>query len=166
MDYLNTVVTNNAPIQNAVRLIQQLPVTQHLMNMYSRSSKNERYFIGAATFITLYNLSAYIKEKRQRLHLPPTVPFALPFLGHNLYLMVIPGKFIDWCNARYGEVYRLKLIGKYVTVASGKSAEEAMKAEQSDLSLEHGIVRGMIYLSRRHSQLQVTNAFLYRSFTS
>lgn len=146
MDYLNNVVANNAPIQNAVRLVQQLPITQHLLNIYSRSSKNERYFIGAATFITLYNLSAYIKEKRQKLHLPPTVPFALPFLGHNLYLMVIPGKFIDWCNAKYGEVYRLKLLGKYVTVASGKSAEEAMKAEQSDLSLEHGIVRDLLHL--------------------
>jgi hypothetical protein len=144
MDYLNTVISNNAPIQNAVRLIKQYPATNHLIDIYNRSSKKERYFVGVATFITLYNLSAYIKEKRQKLHLPPLVPFGLPLLGHNLYLMLFPGKFIDWCSAKYGEVYRLQLLGKTVTVAGGKSAEEAMKAEQSDLSLEHGIVRGKL----------------------
>lgn len=142
MDYLNTVVSHSAPIQNAVRLIKQLPVTNHLIDIYNRSSKNERYFIGAATFITLYNLSAYIKEKRQKLHLAPLVPFGLPLLGHDLYLTLFPGKFIDWCSTKYGEVYRIQHLGKVITVASGKSAEEAMKAEQSDLSLEHGIIRG------------------------
>lgn len=142
MDYLNTLATNNAPIHNAVKLIKQLPVTHKLTDMYRRSSKNELMFIGAATFLTLYNLSAYIKAKRQRLNLPPTIPFALPIVGHSLYLMYTPSRFLDWCNEKYGEVYNLNVLGKIITVASGKSAEEALVADQSDLSLDHGVVRG------------------------
>lgn len=141
MDYLNKLQTN-APIQNAIQLIKQLPVTHRLTDMYKRSTKNELMFVGAATFITLYNLSAYIKAQRQKLNLPPAVPFSLPLFGHTLYLMIMPNKFLDWCNEKYGEVYNLDVNGKTVTVTNGKSSEEAMKANQEDLSLEHGIVRG------------------------
>ncbi|KAG2210477.1 hypothetical protein INT47_002419 [Mucor saturninus] len=146
MDYLNKLATNNAPIHNAVKLIKQLPVTHKLTDMYRRSSKNELMFIGAATFLTLYNLSAYIKAKRQRLNLPPTIPFALPIVGHSLYLMYTPSRFLDWCNEKYGEVYNLNVLGKIITVASGKSAEEALIADQSDLSLDHGVVRDLLHL--------------------
>lgn len=142
MDYINTLITQNAPIHNAVQLIKQFPVTHKLTDMYKRSSKNELMFIGAATFIALYNLSAYLNTKRQKLNLPPTVPYGLPLVGHSLYLMFMPSKFLDWCNKNYGEVYNLNVLGKIMTVASGKSAEEAMKSDTADLSLDHGVVRG------------------------
>ncbi|KAI8061955.1 cytochrome P450 [Thamnidium elegans] len=145
MDYLNKL-QSNTPIQNAIQLIKQLPVSHRLTDMYKRSTKNELMLVGAATFITLYNLSAYIKAQRQKLHLPPTVPFSLPLFGHTLYLMAMPNKFLDWCNQKYGEIYNLDVNGKTVTVTNGKSAEEAMKADQDDLSLEHGIVRDLLHL--------------------
>lgn len=141
MDYLNTLTTN-APIQNAVQLIKQFPVTHRLTDMYKRSSKNELMFVGAATFLTLYNLSAYIKAKRQKLNLPPMASYSLPLFGHGLYLMLMPNKFIDWCIKTYGEVYTVNMFGKTITVANGKSGEEALKADTEDLSLDQGIVRG------------------------
>lgn len=142
MDYINTLTTRNAPIHNAVQLIKQLPVTNKLLNMYKRSSKNELMLIGAATFITLYNLSTYLKAKRQRLNLPPTVPYSLPLFGHTLYMVYMPSKFLDWCNEKYGEIYNLNLQGKTMTITNGRIGEEAMKADAGDLSLDHGIVRG------------------------
>jgi hypothetical protein len=143
MDFVNTL-SQSAPIHNAIQLIAQLPITHQLTSVYQRSSRNELAFVGAATFLTLYNLSSYIKSKTQKLNLPPTVPFALPLIGHTLYTILMPNKFIDWCNNKYGELYTLELLGKTVTVANGKCAEEAMKAEATDLSLEHGILRGTV----------------------
>jgi hypothetical protein len=146
MNYLDTLTTNpNGHIQKAVQLIQQLPVTHWLSNTYSQSTRNELTLIGTATFLTLYNFISYIKSKREKLNLPPTVPFGLPLLGHTLYLAFFPKKFIDWCNSKYGEVYNIHHLGKLVTIASGRCAEEAMKAESSELSLEHGILRGTKY---------------------
>lgn len=141
MDYLNTL-SKSAPIHQAVELIQQSQLAHRWMDFYKRSTRNELTFLGAAAFLTLYNLSSYIKAKRQKLHLPPTVPFSLPLLGHSLYLMAMPNKFIDWCNKHYGELYIINMLGKEVTVASGKCAEEALKADQADLSLEEGVVKG------------------------
>ncbi|KAI8051720.1 cytochrome P450 [Thamnidium elegans] len=145
MDYLNKLSNPNGPIHNAVDLIQKLPITNRLTDMYKRSSKNELYFVGAATFITLYNLTSYIQEKRQKLNLPPTVPFGLPFLGHGLYLLFMPKTFLDWCNNRYGEVYNLKARGKIFTVTNGTCGEESLKADRDDLSLDHGLVRDTLY---------------------
>lgn len=144
MNYLNTLATTNGPIHSAVELVQKLPITNRLTDVYKRSSKNELCFIGAATFITLYNLSSYIKERRQRLNLAPTVPFGLPILGHTPYMMLMPTKFLDWCNKTYGEVYNLKVRGKLVTVTNGKCAEESLKAEREELSLSHGLVQGKV----------------------
>ncbi|KAG2200076.1 hypothetical protein INT47_007721 [Mucor saturninus] len=146
MDYINTIATKNAPIHNAIQIIKQLPITEKLIHMYKRSSKNELLFIGTATFITLYNLSAYLKVKRQKLNSPPTVPYSLPLFGHNLYMMFMPSKFLDWCNERYGEIYNLNLQGKTMTITNGKLGEEAMKANAEDLSLDHGIVRDVLHL--------------------
>lgn len=142
MDYLDTLIGKNAPIHKAVELIKKFPVTHKLTDMYNRSSRNELLLVGTATFITLYNLSSYIKEKRQKLNLPPAVPFGLPVFGHSLYLMFMPRKFLDWCNKNYGEVYNLTLQGSIVTVTSGRSGEEAFKAKNTVLSLDQGIVRG------------------------
>ncbi|KAG2200077.1 hypothetical protein INT47_007722 [Mucor saturninus] len=146
MDYLDTLIRKNAPIHKAVELIQKFPVTHKLTDMYNRSSRNELWLVGTATFVTLYNLSAYIKEKRQKLNLPPAVPFGLPLFGHTLYLMFMPQKFLDWCNKNYGEVYNLTLQGKVVTITSGKSAEEAFKTKNTVLSLDQGIVRDVLHL--------------------
>jgi hypothetical protein len=157
MDYLKMLANNNTPINNAVNLIKQLPITRELASMYSRSSRSELYFLGAATFITLYNISAYIKAKREKLNLPPSVPFSLPIVGHTLYLTFMPNKFMDWCNEKYGEVYNLDVLGKTVTVTNGLSAQEALKAEHSDLSLEHGVIRGKLsyfLFARNFSNLQ------------
>ncbi|KAL9541263.1 hypothetical protein MBANPS3_009220 [Mucor bainieri] len=145
MDYLNTL-SKSAPIHQAVELIQQSHLTHRWMDFYKRSTRSELTFLGAAAFLTLYNLSSYIKAKRQKLHLPPTVPFSLPLVGHSLYLMVMPNKFIDWCNKNYGELYNINMLGKEVTVASGKCAEEALKADQADLSLEEGVVKDLLHL--------------------
>lgn len=163
MDYLNTLVNNNVPIHKAVQLVKQLPVTNRLSNMYQRSSRNEVIFLGAAAFITLYNLSAYVKAKREKLNLPPHVPFSLPLVGHTLYLMYMPSRFIDWCNEKYGEVYNLDILGKTVTVTNGISAQEALKAESSDLSLEHGLIKGNLSLQTPPSpyKLFCSNFFLF-----
>ncbi|KAI8640968.1 cytochrome P450 [Parasitella parasitica] len=142
MDYLNTL-TRAAPIQHAIQLILQAPVSHQWVDFYKRSTRNELAFLGAATLLTAYNLVSYIKTRRQRLNLPPTVPLSLPLVGHTLYMMTMSNKFIDWCNKNYGELYNLNFLGKQVTVASGKCAEEALKADQSDLSLEEGIVKGI-----------------------
>lgn len=160
MDYLDTLVRQNAPIQNAVKLIKQFPVTHKLTDMYNRSSKNELWLIGTATFITLYNLSSYLKEKRQKLNLPPTVPFGLPLFGHTLYLMFMPRKFLNWCNKNYGEVYNLTLQGSVVTVTSGKSAEEAFKTKNTILSLDQGIVRGKFKSKQLFYLLDLLKALL------
>ncbi|KAI7897760.1 cytochrome P450 [Cokeromyces recurvatus] len=148
MDYLSTL-GNSPPIQSAIQTIQRcLPMTvsHKLEDFYRRSSRNELIFIGAATFISLYNLAAYIKAKRQKLKLPPTIPYGLPFLGHTLYLTLMPNKFIDWCNKHYGEIYNISVLGRYITVTNGKCAEEFMKAEINDLSMEEGNVKDMLYL--------------------
>lgn len=142
MDYLQTI-SQSAPIHNAIRLIQNLPLTHKLEEFYKRASRNELMFVGAAAFLTLYNLKTYINAKRQKLNLPPYVPYGLPLIGHTLYLMASPFKFVDWCNKNYGEIYDINLLGKTVTVTSKKCAEETFKAETSDLSLNEGIVNGL-----------------------
>ncbi|KAI8885443.1 cytochrome P450 [Backusella circina FSU 941] len=134
-------------IQHAVSLVRQLPISQHLELFYKRSSRNELIFLGGATLLTLYNFAAYIKASRQKLNLPPTVGYNLPIVGHSLYMLANPHKFIDWCNDKYGEVYDLNLFGKTVTVASGRSAEEVLKADADKLSLEHGILIDLLHLN-------------------
>lgn len=85
-----------------------------------------------------------MKVKNSKLNLPPTVAYNLPLFGHNLYMMVMPSKFLDWCNEKYGEIYNLNLQGRMITVASGKLGEETMKADADDLSIAQGIVRGKL----------------------
>jgi hypothetical protein len=142
MDYLNTI-SQSAPIHNAIRLIQKSPISHRLEGLYKRASRNELIFVGAATFLALYNLKAYVNAKRQKLNIPPAVPYSLPLLGHTLYLMISPFKFIDWCNKNYGEIYDINMLGKIITVTSKKCAEETFKADASDLSLGEGIVNGL-----------------------
>lgn len=158
MEYLNTLATQNTHIHNAVNLVRQFPVTQKLTDMYKRSSRNELIFIGAATYLTLYNFSAYIKARRQKLNNPPAVPYGLPIFGHSLYLIFFPGKFMDWCNKKYGDMYNLTLRGQTVTVVGGKSGEESMKSDAKDLSLSDAIVRGRLY-SRSFLNLVILIAY-------
>ncbi|CEP15452.1 hypothetical protein [Parasitella parasitica] len=146
MDYLQKI-SQSTPIHNAVQLIHRLPVAHKLEDFYRRASRNELIFVGAATFLTIYNLKAYINSKRRKLNLPPAVPYGLPLLGHTLYLMISPFKFVDWCNKNYGEIYDISLLGKTVTVTSKKCAEETFKAESTDLSLTEGIVNDMLHLN-------------------
>jgi cytochrome P450 len=134
-------------IQHAVSLVRQLPISQSLEIFYNRSSRNELIVLGGATFLTLYNLATYIKASRQKLNLPPTVGYNLPIVGHSLYMLRNSNKFLDWCNEKYGEVYDLNLFGKTVTVTSGKSAEEVLKADSDKLSLEHGILIDLLHLN-------------------
>jgi hypothetical protein len=131
----------STPIHNAVQIVQKLPLVQYLENLNHRSTRNERIFVGVASFITVYNLMGYIKEKRQNLNLPPKVPFGLPLVGHLPYLLFMPNKFIDWCNAKYGEAYTINNFGKPTTIVNGSLAREALKADSSDLSMEEGTVK-------------------------
>lgn len=139
MDFLKT----STPIQNAIQLVQNSPAFHSILDLYSRLSRNEVVFLGAASLFTIYNLLSYIKARYQKKYnLPPMVPLGLPVFGHSLYLMTFPNKFIDYCNGKYGELYNLNLLGKTVTIASGKCAEEVLKADHDDLSLEQGILKG------------------------
>lgn len=150
MDYIKTL-SHSTPINDAIQLIQQLPITHTLTHYYSRSLRNERIFVGAATFLTIYNLVSYIKEKTKRLHEPPMVPFGLPFVGHTLYLFLFPKQFIDWCNHRYGELYNIIFFGKTVTVSSGLIAQEVLKADMKDLSLDEATGTGTFFRHEYHS---------------
>jgi hypothetical protein len=141
MDYINTL-SQSTPINNAIQLIQQLPITHKLNHFYSRSSRNELIFVGAATFLTAYNLISYIKEKTKKLNEPPMVPYGLPLFGHTLYLFIFPKQFIDWCNSRYGELYNIVFFGKTITVSSGLTAHEVLKANIEDLSLDEATGTG------------------------
>jgi hypothetical protein len=134
----------SAPIQNAIQIVQKSSLVHSFQKVINQSSRNELLFLGTASFITFYNLFSYIKTRKQKQYnLPPMVPFALPVFGHSLYLAAFSNKFIDYCNNKYGELYNLNLLGKTTTIASGKCAEEALKAEHDELSLEHGILEGM-----------------------
>ncbi|KAI7889564.1 cytochrome P450 [Mucor mucedo] len=142
MEYLNTA-SKSISIHNAVQLTGLI---QHrLTDIYKRSTKNELMFIGAATFFALYHLPNCFKSRKKKLNLPPKVPFALPFFGHSLYLIVWPCKFLDWCHQKYGDIYTLNMLGKTITIAGGKSAEESMAAESSDMSLDHGVLRDILH---------------------
>ncbi|KAI9473413.1 MAG: cytochrome P450 [Benjaminiella poitrasii] len=146
--YMNTL-SKSLPIQSAIQAIQQrIPATvaHKLEDFYKRTSRNELIFVGAATFLTVYNLAKYIKAKRQKLNLPPAVPFGLPFLGHVLYLTFMPNKFVDWCNKNYGEIYSLNILGRHTIVTNGKCAEEFMKADINVLSMDQGSVRDILRL--------------------
>jgi hypothetical protein len=132
----------SAPIHNAVQIVQKLPLVQYLEHLNRRSSRNERIFAGIASCVTVYNLVEYIKEKRQKLNKPPTVPFGLPLVGHLPYLLFMPNKFIDWCNAKYGEAYTISNFGSPTTIVNGSLAREALKADASYLSLDEGTLKG------------------------
>lgn len=131
-------------LQQAIATVQQhLDVIQpQIVNFYNRSSRNELLVLSGATFITIYNLIGYIRERREKLNLPPRVGYALPFFGHSLYLMFNAGKFLDWCQAKYGDLYDLTIFGSLITVASGRMGEEVLKADSEKLSIEEGILKG------------------------
>lgn len=134
--------TARVSIQKAIDIIQNTSAYPLLHNFYKRSSRNELLFVGGATFLTLYNLISYLKSKRQKLNLPPRVAYGLPLLGHLPYLLYDGSRFLDWCVDKYGDVFDLSLPGGVITVTSGRSAEEALKASAEDLSLEHGVLQG------------------------
>jgi hypothetical protein len=133
------------PIHSAVRLVRELPLIRYLEDLTARSSRHERIFAGVMAFLAVYNLVGYIKEKRQTLNVPPTVPFGLPFVGHFLYLLFIPNKFIDWCNAKYGEAYTINNFGDPTIIVNGNLAREALKADASYLSVDEGTLKGNVF---------------------
>lgn len=139
MEYLD-IISKNISNQDTAQLTRLIPYW--LNDMYKRSTRNKLMLIGAATFLTLCHLPSYFKSRHQKLNLPPHVPFSLPFVGHSLYLIIMPFKFLDWCHGKYGEVYTINMFGKTVTIADGKSAEESMSSKTSEMSLDHGVLRG------------------------
>lgn len=136
----------STPIQHAIQLVQKSPWVHYLGDLNRRSTRNERIFLGVASALTAYNLISYLKERRQRLRAPPSVAFGLPLVGHAPYLLFMPNKFIDWCTRKYGEVYNVRNFGKVITVVSGDSARDVLKANSEDLSMEEGSVKGIIYI--------------------
>ncbi|KAI8343826.1 cytochrome P450 [Blakeslea trispora] len=145
MNYLDTI-TKLPPIQSALKVLSQLPVTDRLMKMYSNATQKELVFLGAAAFVTIHSLIGLIKQQREKLNLPPKVPFSLPFVGHTPYLLLASNRFLDFCIERYGEIFQIDHLGQTITVTSGRCAEEAMKANTDDLSVEHGILRDVLFL--------------------
>ncbi|CDH58333.1 cytochrome p450 [Lichtheimia corymbifera JMRC:FSU:9682] len=138
--------TARASIQKAIDLIQKTSAYPVLHQFYQRSSRNELLVIGGATFLTLYNLISYVNSKRQKLHLPPRVAYGLPLVGHLPYILYDGSRFLDWCVDKYGEVFDLSFPSGVVTVTSGRSAEEALKADSKDLSLEKGVLEDTLFM--------------------
>lgn len=124
-----------------------------LMDFYRRSNRTELFILGGATFLTFYNLASYIRAKREKLRLPPRVGYSLPIVGHFLYLVYDSNRFIDWCTRTYGEVYDLDLFGSRITVTSGRTAEQVLKADASELSLEEGILKGPLHRSNKYTYI-------------
>ncbi|KAG2235319.1 hypothetical protein INT48_007950 [Thamnidium elegans] len=128
-------------IHKAVQLIRQLTVSHQLTDIYQSSSQKQLCLWGITMFFALHSTISYIKQKRQKLNLPPIVPFGLPLIGHSLYLALMPHRYLDWCNKNYGELYDLNIRGKRVTIANGKMGEEVLKADTSELSLDDGLLK-------------------------
>ncbi|RCI04694.1 hypothetical protein CU098_006242 [Rhizopus stolonifer] len=140
-----TEFVKSTPIQAAIDLVQRAPAIQKLVDVYSHSSRNEVAVMSAISFFTLYRLIGFLKSATEKRNLPPKVPFSLPIVGHTLFVMLWPNQFLDWCNDKYGEIYRLDYLGKTVTVTNGKCAEQSLKADSSELSIEHGILREVLH---------------------
>jgi hypothetical protein len=121
-----------------IQRMQKLPL-KDISRLYSKNNIT----IGVAAFIAIYNTMSYIRQKRQILNAPPDVPYSLPFLGHMPYLIMMPNKFVDWCNQKYGEAYTINRFGKSVTMVSGSLAHELLQADYSALSSREGIMKGI-----------------------
>ncbi|KAI9028849.1 cytochrome P450 [Phycomyces nitens] len=132
------------PIESLLGVLNN--ISPRAVSMLQSATRTELILYGGTAFYTVYNLVQYIKNKPEKYNKPPRVPFSLPLFGHSLYLFWDSHRFIDWCIAKYGEVYELSIMGKIVTVASGNSGQEALKAESSFLSLEEGIIKDILYL--------------------
>jgi cytochrome P450 len=126
--------------------------TKQLNLLNNRLSKNEKTLLGGLALVTLYNLISFIKEKRQKLNLPPYVPYGLPIFGHTFYMIFAHNRFIDWCNQKFGETYRLSMFGETIYVASGKAGEESMKASREDFSINDGTSIDLLHLDFLHEK--------------
>lgn len=128
-------------ISKSVELLNQH--APQVVQLYSRATPTDLAVVGAASALTLYNISSMInKAKYSHLNMPRKVAYSLPLLGHTLYMAVNANKFLDWCVANYGDTFDLDILGKTVTVAGGKVAEQVMKEDGHILSLEHGVLTG------------------------
>ncbi|KAI8391452.1 cytochrome P450 [Radiomyces spectabilis] len=145
-------------IQKAIEIVHQ-KTPKALLQFYQRSSRNELLLLGGTAFLTIYNLAKYINAKRQKLHLPPRVAYALPVFGHSLYMLYDSNRFLDWCTKTYGEVYDIKMLGKTITVAGGRSGEEVLKAEPDYLSIKEGILTDVLYLHYAFDEMTFKIAF-------
>jgi hypothetical protein len=126
--------------------------TKHFNTLNNRLSRNEKTVIAGLAALTLYNLTTYIKARRQTLNEPPVVAYKLPLIGHSLYMMWDHYRFIDWCAQKYGELYTVSIMGKTITIAGGKAAEEALKSSREDLSLHHGVILDILHLDYLHEE--------------
>ncbi|KAI8879133.1 cytochrome P450 [Backusella circina FSU 941] len=124
--------------------------TKHLNTFNTQLSRNEKTVIVGLAALTLYNLTTYINSRRQKLNKPPVVAYKLPIIGHSLYMMWNHNKFIDWCTKKYGELYTVNIMGKTITIARGKAAEEALKSSCEDLSLHHGVIIDILHMDYLH----------------
>ncbi|KAI7857060.1 cytochrome P450 [Circinella umbellata] len=140
------LVSATTSIGKAVNLFQNTDFYSKALELYSRSSRNELLLIGGATFFTFYNLVDYIKTRREKLNLPPRVGYAFPLLGHLPYIFYDSDRFLDWCSEKYGDIYDLNLGGSITTIATGRSAEEALKAPTDELSLKEGVLEDVLFM--------------------
>ncbi|KAL0087126.1 hypothetical protein F4703DRAFT_1550496 [Phycomyces blakesleeanus] len=140
-----TDTTISRSIETVLKIVND--ISPRIASAYQTTTRNELILVGGAALFSVYNLVQYIKDKSTaKYYLPPRVPFALPLVGHSLYLLWDSNQFIDWCAKKYGEVYEISIMGKIVTVASGLSGQEALKADTDFLSLEEGVIKDVLYL--------------------
>ncbi|CAO3661977.1 unnamed protein product [Umbelopsis ramanniana] len=133
-------------ISKSVDLLNQH--APQVVQLYSRATPTDLAVVGAATALTVYNISSMInKAKYSHLNMPRKVAYSLPLLGHTLYMAVNANKFLDWCVANYGDTFDLDILGKTVTVAGGKIAEQVMKEDGHVLSLEHGVLTETLHVN-------------------
>ncbi|KAI8886594.1 cytochrome P450 [Backusella circina FSU 941] len=67
-------------------------------------------------------------------------------------MMFAHNRFIDWCNQKFGETYRISMFGETIYVASGKAGEESMKANREDFSINEGTSVDLLHLDFLHEK--------------
>ncbi|RUS17203.1 cytochrome P450 [Endogone sp. FLAS-F59071] len=100
---------------------------------------------GAAVTVSGYLLRQVLGGRREPAG-PPRVPYTVPFIGHTLELAKNPMKFLQECNAKYGETFVIHALGEETIVTRGKLGYEVMRADEG-LSLE-ATLRNILHLDK------------------
>lgn len=102
--------------------------------------------MGVAVTASGYLLGKVLGGRRREPAGPPRVPYTIPFIGHALELSKNSKKFLQECNAKYGETFIIQALGEETLVVRGKLGYEVMRAEEG-LSFE-ATVRDLLHLDK------------------